>query len=54
MKFAPEPISAGHYVVYRMTYRGHGGWHLLSAGPLGALAKRYVSHLGKESFFELL
>jgi hypothetical protein len=26
----------------------------LSAGPLADLAKRYVSHLGKESFFELL
>jgi len=54
MKFAPEPISAGHYVVSRMTYRWHGGWHILSAGPLAALAKRYVGHLGKDSFFELL
>jgi hypothetical protein len=54
MKFAPEPISAGVYVVHRMTYGGHGGWHMLSAGPLAALARRYVGHLGKESFFELL
>ena len=38
----------------RMTYRGDGGWWFLAAGPLAALAKRYLPHLGKESFFELL
>lgn len=54
MKFAPEPLSPGDYAVFRMTYRGHGGWHILTGGPLAALAKRYVGHIGKESFFELL
>ena len=54
MKYAPEVFGGSVWAVYRMTYRGHGGWHILSAGPLADLAKRYVSHLGKESFFELL
>lgn len=54
MKFVPEPRSGGVYAVYRLTYRGHGGWHILSAGPLAVLVKRYVSPLGQESFFELL
>jgi len=54
MRFSPEPLSPGAYAVYRMTYRGRGGWHILGAGPLAAMAKRYVPHIGKESFFELL
>mgnify|MGYP001205295511 CR=1 FL=1 len=37
-----------------MTYRGEGGWHVLDALPLGAAAKRYVKHLGRDSFFELI
>jgi len=54
MRFSPEPLGAGIYAVYRMTYRGHGGWHLLSAGPVAAVAKRYVGHIGRESFYELI
>jgi len=54
MKFVPEGVRGGVWVAYRMTYRGHGGWHILSAGRLPELARRYVGHIGKESFFELL
>jgi hypothetical protein len=52
MRFSPD--APGVYAVYRMTYRGQGGWHILSAGPLAAMAKRFVAHIGKESFFELM
>ena len=30
------------------------GWHFLSSGKLGDLAKKYVKHIGKESFYELM
>lgn len=41
--------------VERMTYRGDGGWSWpLGSGKIEKLAKRYLSHLGKESFFDLL
>lgn len=52
MRFSPD--AAGVYAVYRMTYRGQGGWHSLAAGPLAAMAKRFVAHIGKESFFDLM
>jgi len=52
MRFSPDAL--GVYAVYRMTYRGRGGWHILGAGNLAAMARRYVTHIGKESFFELL
>ncbi len=55
MKFAPAEFGApGSYVAYRMSYRGDGGWWHLSAGPLGALVKAYVRHIGTERFFDLL
>jgi hypothetical protein len=54
MKFGPEVLGGDTWVAYRMTYRGHGGWHILSAGPLASLVRRYVGHIGKESFFELM
>jgi hypothetical protein len=41
--------------VERMTYRGDGGWSWpLGSGKIGKLAKRYLSHLGEESFFDLM
>ena len=40
--------------VSRMTYRGEGGWHWLEELPLPKAARKYVKHLGKESFFDLL
>jgi len=42
------------FEVARMTYRGEGGWHALEVMPLAAAAKRYVKHLGRDSFFELV
>lgn len=41
--------------VERMCYRGSvDGWLPLGAGKIEKLAKRYVVHLGKESFYELM
>ncbi len=54
MKFEPDVHAKGTYIVYRMAYRGEGGWHLLSAGSLGKLASRYVWPIGTDEFFELV
>jgi len=40
--------------VARVTYRGQNGWHLLDEATIASGVKRYVPHLGKESFFELV
>jgi hypothetical protein len=41
--------------VERMTYRGYGGWRSLHAsGTLPELIQRYLKHLGKDSFFDLM
>ena len=41
--------------VERMTYRGYGGWRSLHAsGTLTELIQRYLKHLGKDSFFDLM
>jgi hypothetical protein len=54
MKFVPCP-ERGEYSVYRMTYRGRGGWSWpLASGPLHKLLKRYLRHVGTDEFFELL
>ena len=54
IKFEPAD-KPGHYAVYRMTYRGEGGWSWpLSIGPLKKLARKYLKHVGTEAFFELL
>ncbi len=42
------------FEVARMTYRGEGGWHVLDVLPLAAATRRYVKHLGRDSFFELV
>lgn len=42
------------FEVARMTYRGKGGWWTLDHLPLVAAVKKYVRHLGRESFFELI
>jgi hypothetical protein len=53
MKFVPSP-QPGVYSVYRMTYRGDGGWSWpLASGPLHKLLKRYLRHVGTDQFFEL-
>ena len=55
MKFEPELQGKPRdYAAFRMTYRGHGGWMLLSAGQLGPLTRKLLPHIGRESFFELL
>ncbi len=55
MKFEPELVGKpGTYAAFRMTYRGSGGWMLLSAGMLGPLARKLLPHIGRESFFELM
>jgi hypothetical protein len=42
------------FLAERMTYSGDGGWWSLETLPLARAVKRYVRHLGKESFFELI
>jgi hypothetical protein len=54
MKFAP-PLdgAAGHYVAYRIKWRGGAsGWRTLAHGPLTALVEKYLPHVGRPSFFE--
>jgi hypothetical protein len=52
--FEPASPVGNDDVASRMTYRGHGGWMLLSSGPLAQLVRRLVAEIGRESFFELL
>jgi len=40
--------------VARMTYRGRGGWHDLDMLPLPRAARKYIKHLGNDSFFDLV
>jgi len=42
------------FVAERMTYIEEGGWWSLDTLPLTQAVKRYVRHLGKESFYELM
>lgn len=43
------------FEVQRMTYRGEGGWRSLHEfGSLAELAQKYLEHLGKDSFYELI
>jgi hypothetical protein len=42
------------FEVARMTYSGEGGWHALETLPLGTAVKRYVRHIGQDSFFDLI
>lgn len=51
MKFERE--NAG-YAVFRMTYRGKGGWSWpLGAGKLQGVAKKFVPSIGTDAFFDL-
>jgi hypothetical protein len=53
LKFVP--YGADNYSVYRMTYRGEGGWSWpLSHGPLAELAGRFVGKIGTEALFDLM
>ena len=43
------------YTVFRMTYRGMGGWsYPLDDGPLPAMVSKYVRHIGTDRFFDLM
>ncbi len=42
------------YQAERRCYRGNEDWATLGVGPLEKLLKRYVRHIGKESFFDLM
>ncbi len=54
LRFQLEDAERRLFRVERMTYSGDGGWWPLQTLPLTKAAKRYVRHLGKESFFELM
>jgi hypothetical protein len=52
MKFERE---GDRYAVFRMTYRGHGGWsYPLDSGTLAELIKKFVPKVGTEKFFDLM
>lgn len=52
MKFEKDGPSC---VVFRMTYRGSGGWSwALQPGDLAMLAKKLVPSVGTEAFYELM
>lgn len=52
MKFERD---AKGYSVFRMTYRGKGGWSWpLATGKLPELAKKFVRHINTDEFFELM
>lgn len=53
MKFTFDP-RFGPYQAERRSYRGNEDWATLGTGPLEKLLKRYIRHIGKESFFELM
>lgn len=44
----------GHYETERRCYRGTKEWIDLDRGPLKKLAGRFIKHVGKESFFDLM
>lgn len=49
------PIDDGQYALFRMTYRGEGGWSrwALDCGLLDRLASKYLKQIGTSAFFEL-
>lgn len=53
MRFVLDRVMSG-YVAERRYYSGEGGWHELSHGPITELATRYIKHIGKDSYFELM
>jgi hypothetical protein len=55
-RFALIDEEERYYSVERWCFLGAvDGWYFLSGGaPLDKLARKFLPHLGKESFFELL
>ena len=55
MRFKLVDKAKRLFAVERMTYRGDGGWWPLGdVNTLDKLARKYMRHLGKDSFFELM
>ena len=54
LKFVLDDPESRVYSVYRMCYRGEGGWMYLGSGALEILAKMTMPHLELESFYELM
>jgi hypothetical protein len=55
LRFVLDDPGSRTFHVERMTYRGDGGWSWpLAGGKLTELAKKYLPHLGEESFFDLM
>ena len=53
LKFVLDDPESRMYSVYRMCYRGEGGWMYLDSGTLDVLAKKTMPHLALESFYEM-
>lgn len=49
------PLDGRQYALFRMTYRGEGGWSrwAIARGTIDALASKYLLYLGTEALFEL-
>lgn len=54
MRFRLVAPKRREFEVARMTYSGHGGWYPLDFTSLEEGVKKFVPHLGKDSFFELV
>lgn len=54
LKFVLDDPESREFTVYRMCYRGEGGWMYLDSGTLDVLAKKTMPHLELESFYELM
>ena len=54
VRFILDDKRTRTFHVERMTYRGDGGWsHPLGWGKIADLAKEFLPHVGKESFYDL-
>jgi hypothetical protein len=55
LRFVLDDEGSRTFHVERMTYRGDCGWSWsLGSGKIEHLVEKYLPHLGKESFFDLL
>lgn len=55
MRFVLDEETSRTFSVERMTYRGEGGWSwTLQTGTLKELLSKYLPHLGRDSFFDLV
>ena len=54
LRFILADRGSRQFEAQRMCYRSSmEGWISLGAGSLGEMARAYVPHLGRETFFEL-